>query len=218
MKWIREPLVHFTVLGAVLFLAYAVASDLFAEDQARQIVMDEPAIELLADGWQRQWQRPPTAEELRRLVDARVREEVLYREAQALGLHRDLRTTHVGTADVLARNVAHLVAIGIDEDDPADSPEAAEVRHQVRADVAAARQHHRCTARTLRTASRRELEAPPLPARQDLEDIARAQAEATQGLGEQRRRQPRSGHAVEEVEAGGRELARASAAAQLVRR
>ena len=33
MKWIREPLVHFTVLGAVLFLAYSVASDLFAVDQ-----------------------------------------------------------------------------------------------------------------------------------------------------------------------------------------
>jgi hypothetical protein len=86
MKWVREPLVHFAVLGAVLFLAYAIASDLFAEDQARQIVIDEAAIELLADGWQRQWQRPPTADELRALVDARVREEVLYREAQAMGL------------------------------------------------------------------------------------------------------------------------------------
>ena len=62
MKWIREPLVHFAILGAILFLAYAVASDLFAEDQARQIVMDESAIATLADGWERQWQRPPTAD------------------------------------------------------------------------------------------------------------------------------------------------------------
>ena len=50
--------------GAILFLAYAVASDLFAEDQARQIVIDDAGIEILADGWQRQWQRPPTADEL----------------------------------------------------------------------------------------------------------------------------------------------------------
>ena len=76
MKWIREPLVHFAILGAILFLAYAVASDLFAEDQARQIVINEAGIEILADGWERQWQRPPTADELRGIVDARVREEM----------------------------------------------------------------------------------------------------------------------------------------------
>jgi hypothetical protein len=111
MKWIREPLVHFTVLGAVLFLAYAVASDLFAVDEARQIVMDEPAIELLADGWQRQWQRPPTAEELRGLIDARVREEVLYREAQALGLDLNdvvVRRRMVQKMELLSQDLALL--------------------------------------------------------------------------------------------------------------
>jgi hypothetical protein len=33
-----------------------------------------------------QWHRDPTAEELRGMVETRVREEVLYREALALGL------------------------------------------------------------------------------------------------------------------------------------
>jgi hypothetical protein len=111
MKWIREPLVHFAILGAILFLAYAVASDLFAEDQARQIVMDESAIMTLADGWERQWQRPPTAEELRGIVDARVREEVLYREAQAMGLDVNdivVRRRMVQKMELLSQDLALL--------------------------------------------------------------------------------------------------------------
>ena len=38
--------------------------------------------------WTAQWRRPPTPEEMRGLVEARVREEILYREALALGLDR----------------------------------------------------------------------------------------------------------------------------------
>lgn len=111
MKWVREPLVQFAILGAVLFLAYAVASDVFAEDRARRIVIDEATIEFLADGWQRQWQRPPTADELRALVDARVREEVLYREAQAMGLDVNdvvVRRRMVQKMELLSQDLALL--------------------------------------------------------------------------------------------------------------
>ena len=52
-------------------------------------------IELTADdlrqlevAWTAQWHRPPTPEEMRGLVEGRVREEILYREALALGLDR----------------------------------------------------------------------------------------------------------------------------------
>ncbi|MBT8461781.1 MAG: peptidyl-prolyl cis-trans isomerase [Gemmatimonadetes bacterium] len=112
MRLIREPLVQFTVLGAALFLVWAVASDLFAVDESRRIVMDEAEIEFLADGWQRQWQRLPTTDELQGLVDARVREEVLYREAQAMGLDvNDLvvRRRMVQKMDLLSQDLALLV-------------------------------------------------------------------------------------------------------------
>jgi len=112
MKWIREPLVQFAGLGAVLFLAWAVASDTFAVDESRRIAMNEAEIELLADGWQRQWQRPPTAEELQGLVDARVREEVLYREAQAMGLDVNdmvVRRRMVQKMELLSQDLALLV-------------------------------------------------------------------------------------------------------------
>jgi hypothetical protein len=89
MKLLREPLGQFVALGIVLFVVYALASDLLASDEARRIAITESEIELLATTWERQWQRAPTAKELHALVDSRVREEVLYREALALGLDRN---------------------------------------------------------------------------------------------------------------------------------
>jgi len=46
-------------------------------------------IEWLGQAWARQWRRPPTEEELRGLIDNHIREEILYREAQEMGLDRD---------------------------------------------------------------------------------------------------------------------------------
>ena len=40
-------------------------------------------------GFSRTWQRPPTQQELDGLVEDYIREEVLYREALAMGLDRD---------------------------------------------------------------------------------------------------------------------------------
>src|SRR4029077_11838515 len=40
-------------------------------------------------GFSRTWQRPPTREELEGLIRDRVREEVYYRQAVAMGLDRD---------------------------------------------------------------------------------------------------------------------------------
>lgn len=107
----REPLVAFVILGTVLYLAYVLASGVFSGDEARTITIDESEIELLADGWQRQWQRSPTADELEALVDGRVREEVLYREALAMGLDRNdvvVRRRMVQKLELLSQDLALL--------------------------------------------------------------------------------------------------------------
>jgi hypothetical protein len=84
---LRDPLLHFLLLGAGLFVLYRlVAGD---EVGPREIVVSARTVEGLADNWQRVWQRPPTQAELDRLVEDYVREEVLYREALAAGLDRD---------------------------------------------------------------------------------------------------------------------------------
>ena len=55
----------------------------------RHIVVTAAKRQWLDEHLQRQWRRPPTAEESDRFVADFVREEVLYREAVALGLDRD---------------------------------------------------------------------------------------------------------------------------------
>ncbi len=81
----REPLTRFFAAGAGLFLLYALVGDRAPTDD-RHIVIDRYELETLAALWQAQWRRPPTRDELTRLVLDRVREEVLYREALALDL------------------------------------------------------------------------------------------------------------------------------------
>jgi hypothetical protein len=65
----------------------------------------------MADTWQRRWQRPPTETELRGLVEARVREEILYREALAVGLDEDdavVRRRMVQKVELLTQDLALL--------------------------------------------------------------------------------------------------------------
>ena len=87
-KIVREPLVHFVLIGAVVFGIYALIDD--STDAAREeIVVTAGRMQQLAQVFAKTWQRPPTPEELRALVDAYVKEEVYYREALKLGLDRD---------------------------------------------------------------------------------------------------------------------------------
>ena len=112
MKWLKEPLVQFVLLGAALMLVYSLTSDAFADDTSKQITMDAQEIELLAANWERQWQRPPTEAELGGLVDARVREEVLYRAAQSMGLDRNdvvVRRRMVQKMELLSQDLATLI-------------------------------------------------------------------------------------------------------------
>ena len=84
-RLLREPLARFFVVGAGLFLVYAVVGKHSPTDD-RLINIDQYELQVLAALWQAQWKRPPTPDELTQLVVNRVREEVLYREALALNL------------------------------------------------------------------------------------------------------------------------------------
>jgi hypothetical protein len=87
-KFLREPLVHFLLLGAVLFVAYGTMAKRTSNEPGK-IVISQFQIEHLAEGFARTWLRAPTAEELEGLIRDYIREEVYYREAMAMGLDRD---------------------------------------------------------------------------------------------------------------------------------
>jgi hypothetical protein len=89
MIWrvVREPLAHFVLAGALLFTAYGFAGS--ERPAGSKIVVGPADIESLVGEWRQQWGRAPTRDELDKLVQSHVREQVLYREALELGLDRN---------------------------------------------------------------------------------------------------------------------------------
>ena len=85
---IRNPLVHFVALGTILFAGYGLLRG-SSLDADRRIEVNAQQVERLTQMFVAQWKRPPTISELDALIDGFVREEVLYREALAMGLDRD---------------------------------------------------------------------------------------------------------------------------------
>jgi peptidyl-prolyl cis-trans isomerase C len=89
-RLVREPLIHFLLLGAILFGAYAYLERKHGgADQPKQIELTIGDLSQLIQVFRSQWRRDPTPEELRVLVEEKAREEILYREALALGLDKD---------------------------------------------------------------------------------------------------------------------------------
>lgn len=85
--WLREPLLHFLLIGAVLFLAFEWHGR--TGPASTRIVITSGQIDSLTAGFARVWQRPPTEQELKGLLDDYVREEIATREATTMGLERD---------------------------------------------------------------------------------------------------------------------------------
>jgi hypothetical protein len=88
-KLLREPLAHFLVLGAGLFLLFSIVGDSDDRPTGGTIVVSAAKAAQLEEIFTRTWQRPPTEEELDGLIEDHIREEVYYREALAMGLDRD---------------------------------------------------------------------------------------------------------------------------------
>ncbi|MBB4331409.1 hypothetical protein GGE50_005023 [Rhizobium leguminosarum] len=109
---LREPLLHFLVVGAVLFGAYHLLTP--SQEEAantHQIVLTKDDLRQLAISWLAQGRSSPTPEQIRGLVDQKVTQEILFREAVALGLDRDdevVKRRLAQKMDFLASDVASM--------------------------------------------------------------------------------------------------------------
>lgn len=86
--WMREPLVHFLVAGALIFGLFSLQGE-DVDPASRTIEVDRETQAQIALGFERLMSRPPTDAELDGQIERYVREEVLYREALRLGLDAD---------------------------------------------------------------------------------------------------------------------------------
>ena len=109
-RFLREPPLRFLVLGAALFaVAHAMDRGEGGVEASREIRLTLDDLSQLGLSFESQWRRPPTPEELGRLVENGIQEEVLYREALALGLDKDdtiVRRRMVQKMEFLVEDVA----------------------------------------------------------------------------------------------------------------
>ncbi len=90
-RLLREPLLHFLLIGALLFGLYGLAppGPLTTVAASKEIRLSLDEINQLTQLFQSQWRRAPTPQELQRLVETKVEQEILYREALAMGLDKN---------------------------------------------------------------------------------------------------------------------------------
>ena len=77
MKILREPLVHFLIIGATIYGASALLAEPADDPAGTELVVSAGDIEWMAASWAKRWNRPPTAEELDGLIRQHVRETIL---------------------------------------------------------------------------------------------------------------------------------------------
>jgi len=87
-RLVREPLLQFLALGLLLFIGYQ-ALHRTAGPRPGRIALTADDLRQIDLAWVAQGRPAPTPEQMQALVDGRVREEILYREALALGLDKD---------------------------------------------------------------------------------------------------------------------------------
>ncbi|MDF0578814.1 peptidylprolyl isomerase [Bradyrhizobium yuanmingense] len=118
-RLVREPLLHFLLIGLALFVVYDnLRPAAENKSETNRIVLTPGDFEQLAVTWLAQGRAPPTPAQMQSLVELKIREEVLYREALALGL--DKGDTIVKRR--LAQKMEFLIEGGsIDSDPSADT-------------------------------------------------------------------------------------------------
>ena len=115
-RLVREPLVHFLLIGLLLFALYGLVG---GSNSDRNIRVDDDVAATLFGQFNKTWQRAPTSEEMSALVESYVRDEILYREGVALGLDRDDPT--------IKRRISQKFATIAEEYEPAKVPSDAEL-------------------------------------------------------------------------------------------
>jgi peptidyl-prolyl cis-trans isomerase C len=87
---LRDPLVHFMAIGSLLLGAYSLLDRGPTEEpSSKEIVLTVDSMAQLLMIFESQWKRQPTQDEFNAMIENRIREDVLYREALALGLDKD---------------------------------------------------------------------------------------------------------------------------------
>ena len=85
---LKEPILHFLLIGVLLYVTYQSFNNYLNRDK-NIIHVSKEEIQMLDQGWQMRWNRPPTPEEKEGLLRQNIRDKVLYRTAIKMGLDKE---------------------------------------------------------------------------------------------------------------------------------
>ncbi|MCH7908539.1 MAG: peptidyl-prolyl cis-trans isomerase [Candidatus Hydrogenedentes bacterium] len=86
VRVLKDPFVQFLIVGALIFAAYSLLRPGESGSGDRRILIDSPMQTWLYENFSKQFGRPPSRDEMERLIGAYAEHEVKYREALAMGL------------------------------------------------------------------------------------------------------------------------------------
>jgi len=84
-----EPLIQFLIIGAGIYGVYAMYGTPEENFRDTLVHVDSNRINAFISEWEARWSRPPTQQEIDGLIQSYIREDVLYRQAVAMGLNED---------------------------------------------------------------------------------------------------------------------------------
>ena len=84
-----EPLVQFLIIGACIYGAFALFGTPEEDFRDTRVHVDSARINAFISEWESRWNRPPTRDEINGLIESYIKEDVLYRQAVAMGLNED---------------------------------------------------------------------------------------------------------------------------------
>jgi hypothetical protein len=120
-RWLREPLLHFLLIGVLLFGVYAYTNrGRIGIESPRQIVLSLDELRTMTAYFESQWHRPPTPQEFQAMVEDKIKEEVLYREGLAMGLDKE--------DTIVKRRMAQKVQFLAEDVASAHEPSTAELK------------------------------------------------------------------------------------------
>lgn len=89
-KILKDPLIHFLLLGGLLFLLYGFLNQNEEQPEDYHIVIEESDVDRLSKSYEQNWNAPPDSLTLQNLIEAEIKAEIFYREALRMNLdHND---------------------------------------------------------------------------------------------------------------------------------
>jgi hypothetical protein len=120
-RWLREPLLHFLLIGLLLFGVYAyINRGRSGSASPRQIVLSLDELATMETYFESQWHRRPTPQEFQAMVEDKIKEEVLYREGLVMGLDKE--------DTIVKRRMAQKVQFLAEDVATAHQPSTAELK------------------------------------------------------------------------------------------